>query len=143
MKPGGQPTTGAPALPASRASSPPAHTAITCAPAARAAAVASSVSSVPPEYDTAKNNVPGPTNRGARYCLSTVTGTVGWWEPAVASTSPEMPDPPMPQTATLVIPAPESPPRSTDPAADRASVNCSGSVATAPAKPSVSTAVTA
>ena len=106
MKPGGQPITGAPALPARRASSPPDDTATTCAPAASAAAVASSVSSVPPEYDMAKNSVPGPTNRGARYCLSTVTGTVRSWEPAVASTSPEMPEPPIPQTATLVIAAP-------------------------------------
>ncbi len=106
MNPPGQPITGAAALPASRASSPPEHTATTWAPAAMAAAVASSVSSVPPEYDTAKNRVCGPTNRGARYCLRTVTGTARSWEPAVASTSPEMPEPPIPQTATLVIPGP-------------------------------------
>src|SRR5688572_6672906 len=103
-----------------------------------AAAVASSVSSVPPEYDMAKNSVPGPTKRGARYCFSTVTGTVRSWEPAVASTSPEMPEPPIPQTAMLVIAAPERAPRSTAPAVDSASVNWSGRVATASTKPRVS-----
>src|SRR5436305_150670 len=35
----------------------------------------------------AKNSVEGPTNRGARYCFSTVTGTVNSGEPAVARTS--------------------------------------------------------
>ena len=34
-----------------------------------------SVSSVPPEYDSANTSVRGPTNAGVRYCLSTVTGT--------------------------------------------------------------------
>jgi hypothetical protein len=99
MNPGGQPMTGAPAFAAREASSPPEQTATTWAPASNAEAVASSVSSVPPEYDMAKNSVPGPTKRGTRYCLSTVTGTVRSWEPAVASTSPEMPEPPIPATA--------------------------------------------
>ena len=87
----------------------------------------------------AKNSVEGPTNRAARYCFSTVTGTANSGEPAVARTSPEIPDPPIPQTAMLVNPLPDKGSRSTEAAAARASPNCSGSEATAPAKSRLST----
>jgi hypothetical protein len=143
MKPGGQPITGAPAFPASDANSPPDETATTWAPADSAAAVASRVSSVPPEYDMAKNRVPGPTNRGIRYCFRTVTGTVRSCDPAVASTSPEIPEPPMPATAMLVIPAGSIAPRSTADAVASASPNWPGRLATASTNPSVSGGVTA
>ena len=76
--------------------------------------------------------------------MSTVTGTARSWEPATARTSPEIPEPPMPPTTTLVMAGPDRAPRSADAAAASASVNCSGREATAPAKSRESTpAVTA
>ena len=67
----------------------------------RAPCAIDSVSSVSPEYDTANTSVPGPTNAGVRYCLSTVTGTGSVVEPAAARTSPAIPEPPMPSTTML------------------------------------------
>ena len=75
--------------------------------------------------------------------MSTLTGTDRSCHPVAVSTSPEIPEPPIPQTAMLAIDAPDTAPRSTEEAADSASVNCSGSEATASAKPSVSTTVMA
>src|SRR5690348_6903118 len=73
-------------------------TATTWAPACNAPAVIDSVSSVSPEYDNANTSVCGPTNAGVRYCFSTVTGTGSDPLATDASTSPAIPDPPMPST---------------------------------------------
>ena len=48
-----------------RVSSPPPLTITTLAPCTAASLVASTVSSVSPENDTAKTNVPSPTNAGS------------------------------------------------------------------------------
>src|SRR6478672_2555920 len=119
----------------SSASAPPRPTATTCAPAWRAPAAIDRVSSVSPEYDSANTRLCGPTNAGVRYCLSTVTGTGSEPFATAASTSPAMPDPPMPSRTMLrTWSAGGSPERSTSAAASCAALSCSGSPATAPRK---------
>ena len=54
-----------------------------------------------PSTTRANTSVCGPTNAGVRYCLSTVTGTGSAPLATAASTSPAMPDPPMPSTTML------------------------------------------
>ena len=83
------------------ATAPPPAIATTWAPASSAPVVIETVSSVPPEYETANTNVCGPTNAGVRYCFSTVTGTGSDPLATDARTSPEIPEPPMPSTTML------------------------------------------
>jgi hypothetical protein len=77
------------------------------APASAADRAIDTVSSVSPEYDTANARVSDPTKAGTRICFSTVTGTGTSSLNAAATTSPEIPDPPIPSTTTLrMSPAP-------------------------------------
>ena len=98
-----------------------------------------SVSSVSPEYETANASVSGPTNAGVRICFSTVTGTGSSSLNAAATTSPEIPEPPMPSTTMLRIESPRGNRSAcTRPAASCAAANCSGSPATASRNPRLS-----
>src|SRR5689334_802649 len=121
------------------ASVPRLPTATTWAPARCAPAAIDSVSSVSPEYESANTRLCGPTNAGVRYCLSTDTGTGSEPLATAASTSPAIPDPPMPSTTTLrTSSAAGSAERSSSAAASCAAASCSGNVATASRKPSES-----
>jgi hypothetical protein len=71
-----------------------------CAPASSAPSAIESVSSVLPEYETANTRVRGPTKPGVRYCFSTMLGTGTEPLPTVVTTSPTIPEPPIPQKTT-------------------------------------------
>ena len=74
MQPVGHGTWTKPCDAARSASAPPLEIVTTVPPASSAPCVIESVSSVLPEYETAKTSVCGPTNAGVRYCFRTVTG---------------------------------------------------------------------
>src|SRR4051812_3687003 len=114
---------------------------MTGAPASIAPRVIDTVSSVSPEYDSANASVPGPTNAGVRICFSTETGTGSTPLATVATTSPAIPEPPMPSstmfcTASAVGSSTWS---ATSPAASCAAASCSGSPATVSRNPNEST----
>src|SRR5690348_8783803 len=125
----------APASLASCASAPPRETATSFAPLPTALVAMETVSSVSPEYDTANASVRGPTNAGVRICFSTVIGTGTSSLNAADTTSPEIPEPPMPSTTMLrIASAFGSALVGTDAAASCAAASCSGNPATASRK---------
>ena len=124
---------------ATPARSPPHEIATSCAPRSTALDAIETVSSVLPEYDTAIASVSGPTNAGVRICFSTVIGTGSSSLNAAATTSPVIPEPPMPSTTMFRIVSPRGNASAcTSPATSCACASCSGSPATAPRKSSVS-----
>ena len=139
MNPSGHGRCSAPASRATSARRPPHEIATSCAPRSTALDAIDTVSSVSPEYDTAIASVSGPTNAGVRICFSTVIGTGSSSLNAAATTSPEIPEPPMPSTTMLRIVSPlGNASACTAPATSCAWASCSGSPATASRKSSVS-----
>ncbi len=125
------------------ASSPPPVTVTTVAPASSAPRAIDTVSSVLPEYESANASVPGPTNRGVRICLSTETGTGSPPLATVATTSPAIPEPPIPSITMLRTESASgsSTLSATSPAVSCAAASCSGSPATVSRNPRESVTV--